>query len=147
MADNIRQQIIDALDARLKTILTTGDYNTNAGAHVFDWLDRDLADSELDAIIYRDKTNEITPETIQNYSNKVTVEIEAKTKQAADTAQQIRKIIEDIYQAIGTDDRWGGLAIDTQPVSEEIDIQQADKIAGSAKLTIAIEYEKEKWSY
>jgi hypothetical protein len=148
MTDSIRQQIITAIDTRLKTILTTGgSYKTDAGLHVFDWLDRDLADSELDAIIYRDRTNEITPETIQNYSNKVTIEIEAKTKQATDTARQIRKIVEDIYQAIGTDDRWGGLAIDTQPVSEEIDIQQTDKIAGSAKLTIAIEYEKEKWSY
>jgi prolyl-tRNA editing enzyme YbaK/EbsC (Cys-tRNA(Pro) deacylase) len=124
-----------------------GGYKTDAGLHVFDWLDRDLKDSELDAIIYRDRTGNKTMETIQEYNNKVIVEFEPKTKAGDDTAKQVRLIIEDIYKAIGTDDRWGGLAIDTQPTNNEIDIKQSDKVMGSATLTIEIEYLTSKWSF
>lgn len=147
MADSIRQQIITALDTRLKTITTANSYKTNAGAHVFDWLDRDLADSELDAIIYRDKQNEITDSGFGTVINTVTVEIEVKTKSASTTAAQVRKMIEDVYKAIGTDDTWGGLALTTNPQTDEIDLSQVEKIAGSALIVIKIEYNTNAWEY
>lgn len=147
MADSIRQQIMAALDTRLKTIKTTGGYKTNAGQNVFDWLDRDLADTELDAIIYRDRTDDLTPLSTRKFENRVTVEIEAKTKQAAGTARRLREIIEDIYKAIGTDETFSGLARSTRPEREEIDITQQDKISGAATLSISIVYETTKWGF
>ena len=147
MTDSIRQQIIDKIDARFKTITTANGYKTNLGSHVFDWLDRELADSELDALAYRDVVNEIEPGTIHEYTNQLRLEIEVRTKNATTTAKQVRKMIEDVYKAIGTDDRWSGLATDTQPVSEIIDIQQYDKIMGSAIIAVVIEYDTDKWSY
>lgn len=144
---SIRQQIITALDTRLRTITIANGYKTNAGAHVFDWLDRDLADTELDAIVYRDPANEISQETFSQVDNRVRVEIEVKTKSASTTAAQVRKLIEDVYKAIGIDETFGGLAHEAQPVSENIDIQQADKIMGSATVVIEIYYVSTKWSY
>lgn len=147
MADSIRQDIIDALDTRLKAIKVSGGYKTNAGLHVFDWLDRDLADSELDAIVYRDRTSNLQMESFSAVVNMVRLEIEAKTKQASGTARRLREIIEDIYKAIGTDETFGGLAHETLPAGEEIDIQQQDKIMGSAIINIEIAYITQKWSY
>jgi hypothetical protein len=147
VADSTRQSIMEALDTRLKLIKTTGGYKTSAGTNVFDWLDRDLADSELDAIIYRDRTNQISAEGFKLSGNTVRVEIEARTKQSTTTAEQIREIIEDIYKAIGADETWGGLAIETNPISEEIDIQHVDKIMASATITIEVLYMTAKWSY
>lgn len=147
MSDSIRQQILTALDTRLKTITVANGYKTGVGARVFPWLDRELADTEIDALIYRDPANVITPESFDTCTNKLRVEIEVKTKLAANTVLQVRKLIEDVYQAIKTDETWGGLAIDTNPVSDEIDIQQADKIMGSALVVIEIEYEADKWDY
>ena len=147
MADSKRQQIITALDTRLKAIKVSGGYQTNAGLHVFDWLDRDLADAELDAIVYRDTNNNIISEGFDYYENRMRVEIEAKAKSAATTAAQVRKIIKDIYKAIGTDETFGGLAHYSEPVSDALDIQQADKIAGSATVIIEIIYVAQKWSY
>lgn len=147
MADSIRQQIITALDTRLRTITTANGYLTNVGQRVFDWLDRDLADTELDAIVYRDPANEISQETFSQVDNRVRVEIEVKTKSASTTAAQVRKLIEDVYKAIGIDETFGGLAHEAQPVSENIDIQQADKIMGSATVVIDIYYMTTKWSY
>lgn len=144
---SIRQQIITALDTRLRTITTANGYLTNVGQRVFDWLDRDLADTELDAIVYRDPANEISQETFSQVDNRVRVEIEVKTKSASTTAAQVRKLIEDVYKAIGIDETFGGLAHEAQPVSENIDIQQADKIMGSATVVIEIYYVSTKWSY
>lgn len=147
MTTSTRQQIITALDTRLKTILVTGGYNSDAGENVFDWLDRDLDDSELDALIYRDKSNNADMNDFDSVSNKVIVEIEVKTKSASTTGAQVRKMIEDVYKAIGTDETFGGLALGTMPQGEIIDIRQSDKITGSATITIEIEYESTKWGY
>jgi hypothetical protein len=147
MTDSIRQQLIDKIDARFKTITTANGYKTNIGSHVYDWLGRELDDSELDALIYRDVLSEIEVGTIHEYSNQLRLEIEVKTKLASSTAKQVRKMIEDVYKAIGVDDRWSGLAIDTQPVSEMIDLQQYEEIMGSAMIVVAIEYDTDKWVY
>lgn len=147
MADSIRQQIMDKVAARLATIKQSAGYKTDIGNNVFDWLDRDLADDELEAVIYRDVSAEIVVETLELRDNTVRVEIEVKAKSAATTAETVRQMIEDVYTAIGTDDTWDALAIDTNPVGEEMRLAQADKIAGSATITIEIEYRTEKWVY
>jgi len=147
MSDSIHQQIIDKLDTRLRTITKTNGYKTDAGENVFEWEDRDMADNELEAIVYRDRTKDITPATVHNYEKKMYVEFELKAKAGTDTAKRLREMIEDLYNAIGTDDRWDELAIDSQPMGEEMDIQRSDKITGSATVKIYIEYETEKWNY
>lgn len=147
MTDSIRQQIIDKVDARMKAIKTTGGYKTNLGNHVFDWLGRDLATSELDALIYRDRTNEIDGDTLTQFGNRVRLEIEIKASSAATTAKTLRNGIEDVYKAIGTDETWSGLALCTQPVSDEIEIEHEDKIIGTARILVDIEYETSKWSF
>ena len=147
MADSIRQQIMDKVDARLKLIKTTGGYKTNIGSHVFDWLTRDLADSDLDALIYRDKANSISAGTQKLFENRVSVEIEVKSKSASTTAKQVRMMIEDVYKAIGTDETWGGLAQKTNVSGDSIEIEQGEKVVGSGTINIEIEYRTAKWSY
>lgn len=147
MADSIRQDIAEAIDTRLKTIKTTAGYKTNAGTNVFDWIDRDLADSELDAIIYRDTLNDLEIESFGRSINQIRVEIEGKTKSTTTTAKQCRLLIEDIYKAISTDETWGGLALQTQPVSDEIEVRMQDKIMGTARIVVNIMYESARWAY
>lgn len=147
MTDSIRQQIIDKIDARFKAIKTTAGYKTNIGNNVFDWLGRDLADTELDALIYRDKTNAIEEAEFGKIFNKITLEIEIKTKSGSTTAKQTRMMIEDAYKAIGTDETWSGLAIETKPISEEMDLEFSDKKIGSARITIEILYQTATWQY
>lgn len=147
MADSIRQQIMEKLAARLATIKTTAGYKTNIGNNVFDWLARDLADSELDAVIYRDVSASINTETLALRNNIMRVEIELRTKSASTTAERMREMIEDVYQAIGADDTWDCLAIDTNPLSEELQVGMSDKITGAATITVEIEYRTEKWGY
>lgn len=148
MSDSTRQSIMEALDTRLKTIKTTAGYKTNAGTNVFDWLDRDLADTELDAIIYRDKSGSRAQVSMSGKTrNSIMVEIEVKTKQSTGTAARVRNILEDVMKSVGTDEKFTSLCSITKPGDDEIDIQQAEKTIGSGRITINIEYETEKWSF
>ena len=147
MTDSIRQQIMDKVAARLATIKVSAGYNSDIGNNVFDWLARDLADTELEAVIYKDVSAEIIVETLSLRNNTVRVEIEVRAKSASTTAKTLRQMIEDVYTAIGTDDTWDALAIDTNPVGEEISIGQADKIGGAGLIVLEIEYRTVKWDY
>ena len=100
MADTVRESIIAALDARLKTITVLNGYITDSGAHVFDWREDPLQDSELDAFEYRDPACETGPtETLRTWEHKLTVQIRICSK----TMAQVRKIIGDLDKAIGAD--------------------------------------------
>jgi hypothetical protein len=147
VSDSKRQQIIDKVKARMQTITTANGYKTDAGQHVFTWLSRVLADSELDAIDIRDKTCPQEQSSLSLYTNKLRVEFEAKTKAASITDEAAREILDDIYKAIGVDDTWDGLAENTEPIENNMDIQQSDKIAGAATIVVEIEYTTEKWSF
>jgi hypothetical protein len=146
---SIRQDIIDAIDTRLKTILISNGYNTDIGNKVFHWRNTNLTEAELPGIIYRDpSTNEKEHHGVaRGWVNKFQVEIVGFDTLAGTTPAQMRLITEDIYNAIDVDDLWGGLAHDTTPISDEIDIQNKDKISGAASVIIEIDYLASKWIY
>jgi len=88
----------------LRTITTANHYNTDAGLHVYDWLDRDLASSELDAIIYRDTGCRYTQASLTQYIHILRVEIALKTQQGSDTAKRLRTMLGDVYAALDVDE-------------------------------------------
>lgn len=147
MTDSIRQQLIDKIDARFKTITTANGYKTNVGNHVFDWLDRDLNRTELPSIKYKDPINEKSASTTKLWNNELTVELELCAAAGTTAAEGVREIAEDVYKALGTDETWDGLATKTIPVGEVTDVEQLDQKVAMCALTIKITYETTKWQY
>ena len=141
MADSIRQQIINAVDARLKTITTVNGYNHNLGFNVFEWRDTSLSDPELPALIYRD----ISCETVylEAHRHRLHIEVELVIKDIS--ASAVRKMIADVLKAVGTDVQWSLLAINTHPEGDEMMVKQADKIIGGAIVRFAIEFRTVEW--
>ena len=141
MADSIRQQIMTAIDTRLKTILTAGGYETNAGSNVYEFWDIALEEDELPAIIWRDgaEENELLVSTTQN--RRLTVEL---TIQAVGTTAPatLRKIIADIEKAILIDYTWEGLAIFTSPVDivGTFDIDHQERKLGECRARFVVLY-------
>ena len=135
-----RQQIVDAIDARLKTITTANGYNTDAGNNVFEWRSYPLDEnSELPALVYRD-TEEIESLAVGGYQlHTLTIEIEGYVV-GANAARDLRALIADVIKAIGTDLTWGGLAEDTRPVEESIEIDQEERKIAGAVIRIEIDY-------
>lgn len=108
MVDSRRQDIIDAVDTRLKGILTTGGYETSLGSHVSEWRDTDrnpLEATELPGIVYRDA---VSGRSVGAgiYDNVLRIEFEIH----ADSIATIRKALADVERAVFVDESWGGLA-------------------------------------
>ena len=143
---NKRQQIVDAIETRMKTIRTTNGYATNAGAHVFTWIRTQVPETEMPAISIYDGDCPIdydnAPLNFPHHLLDVALVAEAK----GSTAQvDVRKIIADIVKAIGADLTWGGLAIDTDLISHGINMEQGDKPAGAGIVQIRITYRTPLW--
>ncbi len=135
MADSIRQQIISAIDTRLKTILVANGYETNAGLNVFAWRDTALEAAELDAILYRDRTESRTP-GVGVYEFILPVEIQI----VSTSASQVRKILADLEVAIFVDESWGEIALNTELETDEMEIEQKETLFVAAGIIMPIEY-------
>lgn len=136
-----RQQIVDAIETRMKTILTTGGYTTNAGQHVFVWLTTPLSETVLTAIILFDRDGGINAEysTLKHYYRDLIVDIEADVKGSTSRAE-LRKVLDDIWKACKVDRTWGGLAIQTIMESDDMVLAQGDKLAGGSQTRFRITY-------
>ena len=128
MADSKRQKLVDAIVARMQTILTANGYETDLGTNVADWRlnwqDDDLGSTG--AISVCDLVAEAAPTAgRQNPQETIwllPVQIRFQFKRTDTIAELVRKGIRDINAAIRTDDRWTvsnvGLAMITRPLRE-----------------------------
>ncbi|MCC7202446.1 MAG: hypothetical protein IT393_07295 [Nitrospirae bacterium] len=141
MADSKRQQIVNAIDGKLKTILVSNGYETSLGNNVYEYWDVALEESELPGVIWRDSSEICTPLISDMQDRLLTVSL---TLQAigADAPKQLRKMIADIEKAIKTDLTWGGLAIDTDPVNmtEAFEIEHKEHLVGACRIEFTLKY-------
>jgi len=144
MADPKRQSIIDALEARLQTILTSNGYETNVGSNVYERHPKPVPIANIPCVIYADVEEEISLVT-QETNRFISVELEIFT--AGTTAlNTIRKILADIEKAIGTDKgTFGGLAVTTWILENTLAMDQESKIISGAVMTIRIHFKTNQY--
>jgi hypothetical protein len=148
MADSIRQKIFDLVIARFRGILTTGGYETNLGQQVFGWRDlvnKPLMETELPAINLRDVKCTIDPQTAGIWHHQLEIEADIIASSGTTTAQDVRKMLADVYKSIGVDRFWtdgGGIrrAFNTEPKTDEIAVEQESKVVGGARINFVIHY-------
>lgn len=153
MADSIRQKIVDAVEARLETILTSGGYETDIGQNVFVWRDTDrvpFKSDELPALVIFDKQCEHTEEgeVLSRHRFRLTMIVDVfADSSTGDTF--VRKAISDLHKAIGVDQQWTvsgtKLALITRPVMDQIDIEQKEEIISAARFAFMIEFRTNRW--
>jgi len=145
----LRQTIMDAIETRMKTILTTGGYYSNLGSNVFVFRPRlaesmytPLNASELPAVIVRDGMAAYSEFTLGGKCRcDLSVELEVRCEDGSDSADTARKLIADVYAAIGTDPKWGAASSasisairSTRSVSTTRDTSRSDNRCRSRSL-------------
>jgi hypothetical protein len=144
MADSKRQQIVTALDTRLKTILVTGGYLTDLGANVQWWRQEPFADTES-GISCEDSESPPTWLGAQCQLHRLVVEIKA-VMPATTAAPEIRQAAADVVTTLATDLTFGGLvedcAIDEMPMA----VAQAGTTHGGTIVKLSMEYTTAPWS-
>lgn len=142
--DPKRQQILDAIAARLATILIVNGYKTDIGAHVEEWdiqpLDPNLETIQIE---YRDEAGTTGYEAVGQHLHTLPVTFRARVQNntAGAALETVRKACADLYQAISLDVTFGGLAQDTNQqgdIAEEFDA--AADSAAAAVVKYQIEY-------
>lgn len=140
-----RQQIVDAIKTRFQGITIANGYNSNLGSNVFEWRVTNLNNTEFPACVYRDVTNIRQEGAIGSFRWALNIEIQLITD-GGTSAAEIRKIIADVYKAIGTDSKWSGIAVTTeQPESDEMDVEQHEKKQAGALIKLSIIYDAPRW--
>ena len=154
----LRQDIVDAVKSRMQGILTTGGYYTNVGSHVITGRPRLIGPdgavgspiveaSELPCVLIRDPIDTIKNSTLRGkQEHNLDMELEIRCEGGADTDEDLRKAIADVYAAIGTDPKWSGLATNTMPTSDESAVLQGDKVIGAALIRINIAFITGPWA-
>jgi hypothetical protein len=141
MADTIRQQIIDAIDTQLKTILVSNGYYTDLGLTVQEW---DLTpldpDNETERLEYRDEEESRLDLTVGEQTMGLPLAIRVLT--AGDTSvRDIREMLADVAKAMYEDPTWGALASDTnQEGLATLDKAEAADQASGVEVRFLIEY-------
>jgi len=138
MPETLRQQIVDAIEQRMKMIRQINGYETDIGENIFWWLESPLTIEDLPGMICRDRVNKRSA-GLGIYDNTMQVEIEAKNEGSMGS-EDVRNIIADIERVVALDETWGGLAFGTEIVEDEIMVEQNEYTIAAVKLTLTIEY-------
>lgn len=151
--NSVWQQILAAIDTRLKGILISSGYQTDAGKNVFYWRtipfaqDSEGTMSDLPGIKYFE-TSERTETLnfpIRTNTTSLSVECLATGSDDATVKATIDKIYADVMKAFGTDETWGGLAIITEKTGHEVKMEREEVLVGALSVTFEITYRHSRW--
>jgi len=140
MPTSTRQQLVDAIVTRLKTITVANGYNLAIGSKVYDWRMSPLLPAGLPAIEVRDGEATMSVATLDagiSHTLSITAVCLASGATAAATA---RKGLADIAKALQTDRTFGGLAQVFLPGSTALEVQQDNDLLAAGQYTFSLVY-------
>lgn len=146
-----RQQIVDAVKARLALITVANGYQTDIGLKQTEWNPGPKgADPESDELPGHDIRDEVETTNVENknsgtFDRELEVVVIAEIKEATPTAANARRALEDLIKAVGVDPTWGGLARRTLPVEDDINVDELGQQIGAARLRFKVEYSRRPW--
>jgi hypothetical protein len=143
MATTLRQSIVSAVVTRMGLINGSSPYETAAGSNVSEWRsDADLydRDNELPAIGVHDSSDDWEAESFSSVAPEFKHTLRVQLRCLATTPAIIRKVVGDVHTAINTDRTWGGLAVQTMPISDRLIVDEAERKVMGAIVEIEILY-------
>lgn len=154
-----RRQILEAVKTRLQTISVAGGYHTGVGSNVFIWKSDPFQQHQLPALNIIRGANTVEDEFLRSTASGdnisqyiLSVGIDIICQPGSVVHDDMEDIISDVYKAIGVDPTWGGLALQTWAVDDEVSVQKHsgegssfDKIVGGGTINIRIQYRTSKW--
>ena len=150
----VRQQIVDAIDARMKQIapghvftLPSGPYTCgtqlanapDGGPGVYQWRKVPYSKNQVPALEFRDTDAPTKPGPSTQHEHELQVGLVVFF--AGGTADESGRIaLADIVAAIGSDPKWGGLARWTDIDETNVDMDQAGDVIGGVQVNCTVTY-------
>ena len=152
MSDSIRQQIMDAIEARLGGIAPGVTFQLPDASYlcqgtikgVYPWRKAKFSQSEVPAIKMSDTDAKTFPGPSTKHEHKLQVDLELYVLGNTSTSA-VRSLMADVVAAIGSDPRWGGLAYWTDLDGHTIDVEQAGDVVSAGLINITVTYRTPLW--
>jgi hypothetical protein len=142
---NVRQSIVDALQARLQTITTDNGYSTTI-ANVDVWKTVAYEQHNLPSIEIRDVDAVLSQEGISSGRIDHQLPFELAVSFVGDESpESARDIIADILRAIGTDETFGELAYKTEPNGVGLYANSLNTELAQGQVEITVYYRTSAW--
>lgn len=139
----LRQDIVDAMKTRFLTIAAPTYHNTLSGKVSIYYGKTTSTGTLVDITDGEEQYEQKAGGAV--WDRRVTVTIAIKTD--ASTSDTVaRQLIEDIWKSIGTDVTWSGKAIDTMPVSSNIEVEHEENRIAGATITVEVLYRTGAWA-
>jgi len=148
----IRERIVSALVARLKTLTTANGYASNAGSNVYWWYPESLQVEAIPTLVIRDAGDSITPSGRNLCEHSLRIEVNGFISDGVNTAGACQDLIGDIVAVVmDPEDRTLSDVCDTLTFTDGGSIQldqQTDKTVGSVSLALSATYKTDRgnWS-
>lgn len=142
------QNIINAVETRLKTIKTSNGYASNVGNSVYIWRTESISEKKLPAITIRDTGDELLSTLngdFQTFRLSLDLDIATANKESTTAITEVRTLRKDLLKAIGTDLTFGGLAITTDYGSSDVLVDSAANTISGVLIKISITYRISAW--
>lgn len=140
----LRQDIVDAMKTRFASITTIGGYHNTLTGKVNIYYGKTTSTGTLvDITDGEERYEQMAGGAVWDRRMAVTIGIETDASTSDTVARQL---IEDIWKSIGTDVTWSGKAIDTTPVSSNIEVEHEEKRIAGATCTVEVLYRTGAWA-
>lgn len=139
-----RDQIIDAVEARLALIKAASGYRTDLGYKVRTWQATPPRWEDLPVLQASDPEETLGQPAYGKHRHELTVRVEAILP-GGTAAAVLRDAGADVLQAVGTDPTWGGLAVQTSGARVTIDPGAEDQVSAGVTVELSIHYETDIW--
>lgn len=142
-----RQQLVDALLARLTTITTANGYSCNIGANVGEWVIR-WERNQLPAATLKDAVLLTEPPANRRSGTRerqLQCVIELSFDEVDGTPTQARAAIADVLAAVGTDPTFEQKADGTERVSEALVVDDNLTWLSAAQIVLKIIFHTPVW--
>jgi len=143
----IRQQVMEAIRARLETIRIDAGYLTDVGLNVFEWRDpmgEPFQPHEKPCCFIRDASSEITSQDSTVHEHALSVEVGALVDRD-DAVAAMRDLEADLFEAIGADRFFGGLVKFCQPTGSQCDVKTTGERNAVVRITLEVHYITNAW--
>jgi hypothetical protein len=149
MPTPVRTRIVEAIKARMQTILVANGYETNLGQKVFVWRATDFEPAELSAggaLNIKDMACEVKEQTARIWHNILNVELVALGASADLTDELVGKFSGDLIKACGVDRHWteaatsAKLAYNSGVSGYQFSIVHETKRIGGVKVNLAVHF-------
>lgn len=145
MSKTVRQRIVDAIVAELKTVTVANGFQTDAGQSVFVWLPVTQQKLQLPSLNLRDISEDVSNPVQGQLQHVMTCEVVGVISSGTTTHESARLLLADVLKAInnGGDQRWRDpavIAIQTNISKTEMLVEQEERTYGAVRVEFLVTY-------